>query len=292
MKKRRAAPPVVLFSGRCRSRPVEALEDFPRARLFEGVSEGEAHFPGPVRGAGELVAEDPAAIDLGHEAVKAHRVPVKPGVGADGHLAAAVETGEKAALGLHADARLVVLEPFDEPEHAFVIPAALDAESTLADSEYGLPVYSTSDWPVMGMHTGQEMADQSSGLRMVITYLAVYIGFILMLTTAAVLAIQQLSETTDSLPRYRRLATLGADRRMVLCSLKVQTGIYFILPLCVAACHSACALSVLNAGLFRELGVDTSGSTALAALVIASIYGAYLLVAYLTSRSMVKSVLR
>ena len=159
-------------------------------------------------------------------------------------------------------------------------------------SEYGLPVYSTSDWPVMGMHTGQEMADQSSGLRMVITYLAVYIGFILMLTTAAVLAIQQLSETTDSLPRYRRLATLGADRRMVLRSLKVQTGIYFILPLCLAACHSACALSVLSAGLFGELGVDTSGSTALAALVIASIYGAYLLVAYLTSRSMVKSVLR
>ena len=159
-------------------------------------------------------------------------------------------------------------------------------------SEYGLPVYDSSDWPVMGMYTGQEMADQSSGLRMVITYLAVYIGFILMLTTAAVLAIQQLSETTDSLPRYRRLATLGADRRMVLCSLKVQTGIYFILPLCVAACHSACALSVLNAALFGELGVDTSGSTALAALVIASIYGAYLLVAYLTSRSMVKSVLR
>ncbi|MBS7406679.1 MAG: ABC transporter permease, partial [Coriobacteriales bacterium] len=104
--------------------------------------------------------------------------------------------------------------------------------------------------------------------------------------------IQQLSETTDSLPRYRRLATLGADRRMVLRSLKVQTGIYFILPLCLAACHSACALSVLSAGLFGELGVDTSGSTALAALVIASIYGAYLLVAYLTSRSMVKSVLR
>ena len=112
-----------------------------------------------------------------------------------------------------------------------------------------------------------------------------------MLTTAAVLAIQQLSETTDSLPRYRRLATLGADRRMVLRSLKVQTGIYFILPLCVAACHSACALGVLNAGLFGELGVDTSGSTAMAALIIAGIYGAYLLVAYLTSRSMVKGVL-
>ncbi|MGN0037703.1 MAG: ABC transporter permease [Coriobacteriales bacterium] len=159
-------------------------------------------------------------------------------------------------------------------------------------SEYGLPVYDTTDWPVMGMYTGQEMADQSSGLRMVITYLAVYIGFILMLTTAAVLAIQQLSETTDSLPRYRRLATLGADRRMVLRSLKVQTGIYFILPLCVAACHSACALSVLSAGLFGELGIDMGGSIALAAAIIAGIYGAYLLVAYLTSRTMVKAVIR
>lgn len=159
-------------------------------------------------------------------------------------------------------------------------------------NEYDMPVYDTTEWPVLGMYTGQEMGDQASGLRMVITYLAVYIGFILMLTTAAVLAIQQLSETTDSLPRYRRLATLGANRRMILRSLKVQTGIYFILPLCLAACHSACALSVLARSLFGELGVDTSGSTAMAALIIAGIYGAYLLVAYLSSRSMVKSVLK
>lgn len=159
-------------------------------------------------------------------------------------------------------------------------------------NEYGLPVYDTTEWPVLGMYTGQEMGDQASGLRMVITYLAVYIGFILMLTTAAVLAIQQLSETTDSLPRYRRLATLGADSRMVLRSLRVQTGIYFLLPLALAACHSACALNVLAHSLFGELGIDMGGSIALAAAIIAGIYGAYLLVAYLTSRTMVKAVIR
>lgn len=156
----------------------------------------------------------------------------------------------------------------------------------------GSPVYDTSNWPIMSMNTGQEMGDQASGLRMVITYLAVYIGFILMLTTAAVLAIQQLSETTDSLPRYRRLATLGADRRTILGSLKMQTGIYFLLPLCLAACHSACALNVLASGLFSELGTDMSGSIAVAALVIVGIYAAYLVVAYLGSRNMVKSVIR
>ena len=113
-----------------------------------------------------------------------------------------------------------------------------------------------------------------------------------MLTTAAVLAIQQLSETTDSLPRYRRLATLGADRSSILKSLLMQTCIYFLLPLTLAACHSACALCVLTDSLFAELGVDFSGSIALAVAIILGIYGAYLAVAYLSSRSMVRSVLR
>lgn len=156
----------------------------------------------------------------------------------------------------------------------------------------GTPIYDGSNWPIFTCYTGAEMAEQACGLRMVITYLAVYIGFILMLTTAAVLAIQQLSETTDSLPRYRRLATLGADRGAILRSLLMQTCIYFLLPLTLAACHSACALRVLTDSLFAELGVDFSGSIALMVAIILGIYGAYLAVAYLSSRSMVRSVLR
>ena len=43
-----------------------------------------------------------------------------------------------------------------------------------------------------------------------ISYLALYIGFVFLITTAAVLAIQQLSEASDSLARYRCLPRSAA----------------------------------------------------------------------------------
>ena len=39
---------------------------------------------------------------------------------------------------------------------------------------------------------------------------ALYIGFVFLIATAAILAIQQLSETSDSLARYRVLARSAA----------------------------------------------------------------------------------
>ena len=56
-------------------------------------------------------------------------------------------------------------------------------------------------WPISSVISGAEMKAQSGGLRMLITYLAIYIGFVMLIATAAILAIQQLSETADSLGR-------------------------------------------------------------------------------------------
>ena len=148
-----------------------------------------------------------------------------------------------------------------------------------------------SIWPAFNVYTASEMVDQATGLRMVITYLAMYIGFILLLTTATVLAIQQLSEVTDSLPRYRRLWDLGVDARDIFRSLRAQTCAYFFAPLVLAACHSACALWVLNEGFAAELGVDMTGAVAIAAGLLVLIYLVFLAVSYLTSKSMVKQEL-
>ena len=73
--------------------------------------------------------------------------------------------------------------------------------------------FEATPWPVTNVYTGRAMADQAGGLRMVIAFLALYIGFVMLVATAAVLAIQQLSETADSLGRYRRLSDLGCDMR-------------------------------------------------------------------------------
>lgn len=146
-------------------------------------------------------------------------------------------------------------------------------------------------WPLSNVYTGLAMADQASGLRMVITFLALYIGFTMLVATAAVLAIQQLSETTDSLGRYRRLWDLGCDLRQIFGSLRTQTVVYFCAPIVLAACHTTCAVSVVSSTLFLELGVNPTGLIVVAAGSIAGVYAIYLVATYLISKSVVRSAM-
>lgn len=142
-------------------------------------------------------------------------------------------------------------------------------------------------WPST-MHTEKtQMIAQAYGLRMMITYLAVYVGFVLLVATAAVLAVQQLSETADSLPRYRTLSKLGCDDRMIRRSLLQQVLVYFLAPLGLAVCHAACAIYVLEGGLFKALGSTLAASIGLSAALVVAIYGCYLLLTYFACRSMV-----
>ena len=151
--------------------------------------------------------------------------------------------------------------------------------------------FEATPWPVTNVYTGRAMADQAGGLRMVIAFLALYIGFVMLVATAAVLAIQQLSETADSLGRYRRLSDLGCDMRQILGSLCIQTVVYFCAPLALAACHTACAVLVVSGTLFSELGVDPTKLIGLAAGAIVGIYAVYLVTTYLLSKSIVSGSL-
>lgn len=151
--------------------------------------------------------------------------------------------------------------------------------------------YKKGPWPVSNVYTGRAMADQASGLRMVIAFLALYIGFVMLVATAAILAIQQLSETADSLGRYRRLSDLGCDMRRICGSLRAQTTVYFCAPIALAVCHTACAVGVVGATLFSELGVDPTGLIGIAAGFIAAVYLVYLVVTYLLSKSIVRSAI-
>jgi len=136
------------------------------------------------------------------------------------------------------------------------------------------------------------MLAQAGGLRMLITYLAIYIGLVLLVATAAILAIQQLSETADSLPRYRTLAHLGCDARMIDRSVLAQTLVYFLLPLAVAVCHAGYVIYLLTSTLFEPMGISATGPVLMAAGLVVAVYGGYLLVTFLASRSMIQSHLR
>lgn len=205
----------------------------------------------------------------------------------------------KASGAIPRDSTLNVMYKTDRPTGDELLWSAVctacpvpDAEGfTTSTGAAGEHLYQSTVFPLSKVTTAQEMVDQAMGLRMIITYLALYIGFVLMLTTAAVLAIQQLSETSDSLPRYRTLSTLGADSRQVCASLRHQTIAYFAAPLVVAACHTACALRVLTSTLMDELGVNMASSVGAAAAVVCVIYLVYFAIAYQASKAMVKSAL-
>lgn len=147
-------------------------------------------------------------------------------------------------------------------------------------------------WPST-MHTEKtQMVAQAYGLRMMLTYLAIYVGFVLLVATAAVLAVQQLSETADSLSRYRTLSRLGCDELMIRRSLLQQELVYFLTPLALALCHAACAIYVLEDGLFAALGGTLSVSIGLAAVLLLVIYGCYLLITHFACRAMVAGAIR
>ena len=147
-------------------------------------------------------------------------------------------------------------------------------------------------WPLTNLLTSLEMTSQAGGLRMLITYLAIYIGFVFLIATAAVLAIQQLSEAADSQERYRLLARLGCDERMLSRSVLIQVLVYFLCPLTLAICHSACAIGVMSDSLFELLGVSVIGPIAMAGVFITAVYGVYMLATYLASRGIMRQALK
>lgn len=156
-----------------------------------------------------------------------------------------------------------------------MLAQALD--EALPDSSYGL--------------TANMVRAQAMGVKMTATYLAVYIGFVLLIATAAILAVQQLSEASDSTSRYRTLAKIGCDRRMILGSLRHQVLVYFLAPLVVAACHAACAIAVSQKTLFSGFGIDAGPAILAAAVVTIGVYGVYLVVTYLGCRNVVRGAL-
>lgn len=140
--------------------------------------------------------------------------------------------------------------------------------------------------------THDQMIEQAMGMRMLITYLALYIGLVLLVATAAVLAIQLLSLTIDSLGRYRTLSRLGCDVRMMSGSIFAQVLIYFLMPLGVAVCHSAWTIHILGESLFTAFSVDITPSLFMSAGLVLVVYGGYLVITYLASRATVRSGLK
>ncbi|OFK23264.1 FtsX-like permease family protein [Olsenella sp. HMSC062G07] len=151
--------------------------------------------------------------------------------------------------------------------------------------------YGMGCWPLSFAVSANSTRTEALGFKMLITFLALYLGFVLLVSAGSVLAVQQLSSTVDSVGRYRTLAQLGCTRRQVLGSVRTQTLLYFLVPLALALCHTACVIWVMNRNLFSALGVSPLVPVSLAVGIVVVVYGGYLLVTYLYCSAIVRGAL-
>lgn len=134
-----------------------------------------------------------------------------------------------------------------------------------------------------------ESTDSSNGL---ISYLSIYIGFVLVVACGAILTIQQLSGVADAQPSYRLLAELGTDAASLHRSLLAQQAVFFAFPLVVALAHSAVALHVII-DVVETVGALTIGGTVgLACAIFVAAYGGYFLLTYAMGAGMVRESVR
>ncbi|WP_346977193.1 ABC transporter permease [Collinsella aerofaciens] len=136
-----------------------------------------------------------------------------------------------------------------------------------------------------------EMYTQAAQTNGLISYLAIYIGFVLVVACAAILSIQQLSNVADGSRSYRVLAQIGCDDRQIRHSVMAQQAVFFLFPLAVGLAHSFVALKVIIelVSIFGNMSIG--GTVGLTCAIFLAAYGGYFLVTYLMSTGMVRAAI-
>lgn len=139
--------------------------------------------------------------------------------------------------------------------------------------------------------TRSEMYTQAAQMNGLISYLAIYIGFVLVVACAAILSIQQLSNVADGSRSYRVLAQIGCDDRQIRHSVMAQQAVFFLFPLAVGLAHSFVALKVIIevVSIFGDMSIG--GTVGLTCAIFLAAYGGYFLVTYLMSAGMVQAAI-
>ena len=98
---------------------------------------------------------------------------------------------------------------------------------------------------VMG-NSRTEIYEGNKGTTTIVLFLGIYIGIVFLISSMAVLALQQLSEASDSISRYKSLKKLGVNIKSINKTIFVQTLLYFSIPVILAVIHSIVGIKIAN----------------------------------------------
>lgn len=130
--------------------------------------------------------------------------------------------------------------------------------------------------------------DASTGMSTIILFIAIYIGIVFLLSSAAVLALQQLSQCNDSLDRYEALKKIGASQSLINKSILIEVLTFFLLPLSLAIVHSIVGINVVEEYLKTFGNYDILFSALITALIFIVVYGGYFYATYLGYKSAIE----
>lgn len=150
-----------------------------------------------------------------------------------------------------------------------------------------------SESAIWGMEaTRAQSYESTNSMNGLISYLAIYIGFVLVVACAAILTIQQLSGVADSGKNCRILSELGTSNREIMRSVLVQQAIFFVFPLLMGVAHSFVALQVVIeiVALFGHMSIG--GTVGVTCAIFMLCYGGYFAVTYVMSKGIVQDSIR
>lgn len=147
--------------------------------------------------------------------------------------------------------------------------------------------YGDSYFLPQGM-TRTVIAETGTGLGAVIAFVGLYVGLIMLISGAAILALKELSESTDNIERFRMLRKLGADGKLINRALFMQTALFFLFPLVLAGLHSVFGM-IFSEHVMEVFGTEYMMISVFMTMgILVVIYGGYFLITYFSSKNIIK----
>ena len=133
------------------------------------------------------------------------------------------------------------------------------------------------------------LTEASKGLSTIIIFIAIYLGIVFLIASSAILALKQLTESSDNKQRYTILRKIGCDEKMINQALFRQIFIFFMMPLTLAIVHSIFGIKFILSMLAALASPDELlPSIIVTAVIIGAIYGLYFLATYFGSKNIIK----
>ena len=145
-----------------------------------------------------------------------------------------------------------------------------------------------NDYLLPSGSTKLSIKEATTGLSAMVTFIGLYLGVIFLISSAAILGLKELSESSDNKQRFRMLRKIGTDEKMINKALFRQIAVFFMLPLILALIHSVFGIMFAMKILEVFGNEQLLSSIIMTAIFIVVIYGGYFLITYYCSKNIIK----